>query len=181
VSGPASIIDNTLTWTNVGTITVRATQVGNDEFALVSVEQTFEVKPAPSLTSLVADWIVQQDPSISADQRGLLNDPDGDGVPNVLEYILGSNPSVKNSGDGRLPVGIVQTDGGQTVVVWVIQLNPTLPMNIDLPFETAESLDSAGWTILPSQYATRTGSQVTIRCPTDQASRFIRLKFQALL
>jgi hypothetical protein len=55
-------------------------------------------------------WFSQQqlqDPAVSGDQA----DPDDDGLPNLLEYALGSNPTVREA-DVRLPEFSVTPDTG---------------------------------------------------------------------
>ncbi len=55
VSGPATVISNLFTWTNLGTITVRATQEGNSVTAAAApVERTFQVMPHPLILGMEA-------------------------------------------------------------------------------------------------------------------------------
>lgn len=90
VAGPAEISGSTLTVLAPGTVTVRATQAGNEVYAAApAVERTFTV--APNFLS----WRVQhftaaerEDVAISGPSAVLA----GDGLSNLLKYALGLAP-----------------------------------------------------------------------------------------
>jgi hypothetical protein len=54
VSGPATIINDTVTVTGVGTVVLQATQAGGGNYDPASATQSFQVTPAPTTTSLTA-------------------------------------------------------------------------------------------------------------------------------
>ena len=58
LSGPATVAGNVVTFTDLGTVTVAASQVGNDDFfPAVAVEQTFEVITVTSLSTNAKDVV----------------------------------------------------------------------------------------------------------------------------
>lgn len=95
VSGAASVTGNQLTLLGLGEITVRATQPGNPSWAAaVAVERTFFVRPS------FASWL---EGNFSAEQiaderiAGVNADTDGDGLVNLVEYALGTDPRSDSS------------------------------------------------------------------------------------
>jgi carboxypeptidase D len=122
-------------------------------------------------------------------------DPDGDGIPNLLEYALGLDPAVPDSQAQLTPV-YIQTNG----VAWFgcSFLRNTNATDLELSLQVANDVGSPGWTNL----ATRTNasgwfgpglsSEVPgpVNCvmvtvmdaqPIDQGGdRFIRLRVRRL-
>ncbi len=89
VSGPATLSGSTLTLTGVGTVTLRASQAGNTDYAPAGdVQQSFEVLSAFD-TWRAGQFTPEEleQPAIS----GPLADADGDGLSNLMEYALGSD------------------------------------------------------------------------------------------
>lgn len=84
-----------VTITGPGTVTIRATQSGNGTYAPAQyIDRTFTITDgtiADPLTNFLTDA------GIPADKRGALDDPDGDGLPNLLEYALGLAPGSADS------------------------------------------------------------------------------------
>ncbi|PAW70415.1 MAG: hypothetical protein B9S35_15250, partial [Opitutia bacterium Tous-C5TDCM] len=89
VSGPATLSGNTVTLTGgTGTVTVRASQAGNESYyAATELTRTFNVALDPLAGFLTAA-------GIPADKQGPLDDPDRDGVSNILEYAFNLNPAI---------------------------------------------------------------------------------------
>jgi len=82
-------------------------------------------------------------PVISGDSA----DPDGDGIPNLLEYAFGLNPRVASH--PGLPLAYVQNTGGQNYLqVQYTQRNP--PAGIQYRLET--SSDLLAWTNNPASF-----------------------------
>ncbi len=90
VAGPGTITNNELRATAPGQITVRAIQSGNESYvAAVSADRAFEVLPS------MLSWSEQRFSSqemAQASISGWTADPDADGLTNLLEYALGSDP-----------------------------------------------------------------------------------------
>jgi formylglycine-generating enzyme required for sulfatase activity len=96
VSGPATIAGNTVTLTGgTGTVTVRASQSGNESYyAAPEVSRSFNVA-----VDALAGFLSAA--GIPADKQGSLDDPDRDGVSNILEYAFNLNPA---SPAGAMPM-----------------------------------------------------------------------------
>lgn len=84
-----------VTITGPGTVTIRATQSGNATYAPATfIDRTFTVTDG-IVADPLGDFLAAA--GIPADQRGALDDPDGDGLPNLLEYALGLAPGAADS------------------------------------------------------------------------------------
>lgn len=95
VSGAASVSGDQLTLLGLGEVTVRATQPGNPSWAAaVAVERTFSARPS------FVSWLEE---NFNAEQiadetiTGANADLDGDGLVNLVEYALGTNPRSDSS------------------------------------------------------------------------------------
>ncbi|RPE08145.1 T9SS C-terminal target domain-containing protein [Chitinophaga lutea] len=106
VSGPATIADSVLSITGAGTITVRATQTGNENFLPVSAEQSFTVDKAPQTITFAGI-----DPA-HADGQIALSATASSGLP-VSYSIL--------SGPGTITGSTLSFTGEGTVVVRAAQ------------------------------------------------------------
>ena len=139
ISEPAILDGNVLTLTGLGTVTVRASQAGNDAFnPATEVEQSFEVHRA------FDNWLMAHfteaellEPAISGGGA----DPDMDGLPNDVEYALGLNPQAPSSlftGDHSLSIN----EAGDSLVLRFSR-NPDA---FDATIAIEESFDLAFWT-----------------------------------
>jgi hypothetical protein len=91
-------------------------------------------------------WKVQQFGSVSAAQSALAADAadyDGDGVSNLVEYALGSNPT--KSDPASLPVTKIETvDGGSYLTLTFRRPRPA-PVDITYLVETTATLGANSW------------------------------------
>lgn len=92
ISGPASVSGNTVTLAGtIGVVVIRAIQAGDANYlGAAMVERSFEV--GSPLFGFLAES------GIPADQRGASDDPDEDGVDNLLEYAFGMDPAAADGG-----------------------------------------------------------------------------------
>ena len=127
ISGPANISGSTVTLTGAtGLVTVTATQAGNATTAAATpVVRTFTVNAAPPFQTFLANA------GVPANKRGPNDDPDNDGIPNLIEYGLGLAPNTSDA--AAMPQGV--TSGGnlsityrraQPGLVYVVETSPTL-------------------------------------------------------
>ncbi len=84
------------------------------------------------------DWPALQ--SLPPDERGPADDPDGDGLPNLLEYALARDPAAPGA---EPPTRIVREAGGPPVLVFRRDMRL-----IDLELEIQVSGDLVEWTTL---------------------------------
>lgn len=89
LDGPATIVDEQLEITTYGTITIRASQLGNDIYKPASsTDRTFKVY------SPFNWWRFQ---ALGSDEEtgdsASLEDPDKDSLSNIIEYFLGTSPT----------------------------------------------------------------------------------------
>ena len=119
--------------------------------------------------------------ALPADQRGSNDDPDKDGIENLLEYIFGSDPTLPNS--GLLP-HITKAPGSSNLVF--TYKRKIAATGVTQVIEHATNL-SPPWT--PAVHGASgvsitaaavpgdaTAEQVTVTIPSTSTSRFVRLK-----
>jgi hypothetical protein len=131
---------------------------------------------APVVSEGFASWIADQ--GVPAGQRGPQDDPDGDGVANLLEYALGGNPAVANR--DILPVQGTETVNGQTYLSIAFTKNASAS-DVSLIVETSGDLitwnSGTGHTVVVEE----TASAAIVRdavALTDANRRFIRLRVE---
>jgi hypothetical protein len=143
ISGPATLNGNILTFTGAGTVTIRASQEGNEEFNSVSkMEQSFEINS--SIDTWLSTHFTEEellDPSISGDDA----DPDLDSLPNIIEFALGfdpRSPSILFTGAASLAF---ENSEGQLLLTF--SRNPDA---FDVTITVEESSDLSDWTAVAS-------------------------------
>ncbi|MCU0748937.1 MAG: cadherin-like domain-containing protein [Akkermansiaceae bacterium] len=148
----------------INSITVRVTDAGG-LFAEATFNLTIDLTPTQSwqVANFGAD---SNNPAIAGD----LADPDGDGVENLIEYALGSNP--KASEDINLTHDMVPISGTEYLRL-NIQRNPAAT-DVSLLVETCADL--SGWTHLHTFVESNTPGQLIVRDTGTGPSRYIRLK-----
>ncbi len=122
-------------------------------------------------------------------EAGLEDDPDGDGLPNLLEYALGGDPE---SASPQLAPGVplrpvVTVSGGEVTVTYPERGDGEL-RGISYIVEVSDSLAAGSWTSeLPEGAVSATGSWMPvvpgfvkreITWPADGPRRFVRLRVE---
>jgi hypothetical protein len=97
LSGPATVSGNTLTLTGAGTVTVRASQVGDSSYNPASLDRSFTVSPA--LLTVTADnknrLYGAANPALTASYTGFVNGENASvlsGVPSLTTTANASSP-----------------------------------------------------------------------------------------
>lgn len=134
-SGPASVAGNLLYLNGVGTVTVRATQTGNNNYSAAEpVDRSF------TIISNILSWIGKHftaDELADSNISGFNADPDYDGLTNLLEYALDLKP--KSTDITGLP------EAGSSGTDWTYTY--TRPAERpDLTYEVEMSTDLTNWT-----------------------------------
>ena len=174
LSGPATLSGGTLTVTGVGTIVVRASQPGNVLFAPAApVNVTFSAVESDPFLSFVA--------SLPIGRRAAADDFDNDGIPNLLEFLFGGNPTLPSS--GLLPEITKAPGSNNLVFTYKRKLAAT---GVTQVIEHATSLSQpwipavhgeGGVTIVTAPVpGDATAEQVTATIPSTSTSRFVRLE-----
>jgi sugar lactone lactonase YvrE len=169
VSGPATVIGSQLLLTGPGTVTVRATQAGNDAFLPAEpVERSFTV------TANLLSWTVgrfTEAERADASRTGPAADFDGDGLPNLLEYALGLDPRVANATSGIA----VSASGGNLVLTYT---RPAARADLTFSVEASSSLSSWSSLGVTHEMVQASGETQTWRAtfPMGPSRTFLRLK-----
>ena len=171
----ASISGATVTILKSGSTTITASEVGNGSFSAATPVAQLLVVNAPSYSSWATDPAQGLTPGVN---DGSLNDPDRDGITNLLEFALGGAPMV--SSQSILPK-LTSLAGN-----WVFEYDRS---DVSIAPATTQVVeygsDLAGWTpvTIPETSAgmvtiTDSGSSdhVKVTLPAGGNKAFIRLK-----
>jgi hypothetical protein len=139
VSGPATLDENVLMFTNAGTVMVKASQEGDIYYNPASeVTRSFEIISTWDTWQLTHFLEAERSqPSISGDAA----DADGDGLLNLVEYALGLNPRIPSrlSAEGAALI----TNENVDAFISTLSRNPDA---LDTSITIEESVDLASWT-----------------------------------
>lgn len=123
------------------------------------------------------EWLTQND--VPADRRGPLSDPDGDGVPNVLEFALaGGDPT----GGTDPPLTLLVPEPSTPGLVMRLDYTPRFESNVYCRLVPQRSTDLLTWTEVPAaQITINPEGTVTVREPWNPDSpAYFRLAAQVL-
>jgi probable HAF family extracellular repeat protein len=168
-SGPAtySSATRTVTVNGAGAITVRATQTGDTTYAPAAfVERTFTAFAAGANPPFVNYLITA---GVASGQRGPLDDPDADGIANLLEYALALAPLAADP--SGLPVPVLDQDEVRLTY-------RALRADLLYVVETTTNLaDPASWTTAGVDQGTPApDGATTATVPVGAGPRFLRLR-----
>ncbi len=146
VSGPGAavfteptVLDTGVTFPTSGTYVLRLSASDGDAVSVDDVRYTVALA-SPFLAWRTANFplAVISDLTIS----GPAADPDGDGLPNLVEYALGLSPHQPSQAELIVP----RVDGGHAVFAYRPSIAAT-----DVSFHVETSADLAGWSALPAE------------------------------
>jgi N-acetylneuraminic acid mutarotase len=177
VTGPATVVGNTLTLNGTGTVILQATQAGNGTYAPFLATQTITVKTGFDI------WM----DAYTVSDSSPTSKPQNDGVSNLLKYLYNIDPSRPMNAMDRaaMPAGGPQPIGQNTYLTLTYRRNT---LATDVVIEVQTSIDLVNWeTVIPDigpepiGADTLTGDpiiQVGAIC-TNIPKMFIRLKIIA--
>ena len=167
-TGPAMVSGNSLTLTGAGSVTVRASQPGDDNYEAASDEdQTFTV------TSNYDSWLLAhftESELLDAAISGPNADPDKDGFGNLMEYALALEPKapstsglpeVSNSATYWLFTFTRPTD--RTDVTYVVQYSTNLTTWTDVAVGDVSQVGSTASTVTIQARQALTSANVFFR------------------
>ncbi|MEO8615940.1 MAG: choice-of-anchor X domain-containing protein [Luteolibacter sp.] len=93
---------------------------------------------------LLQDWLANE--GVPPEQRGALDDPNGDGVPNLLSYLFNLHPATPGYGslEGALPVAQIGADAGGRFLALRYRHNQAAE-GLTVGMEISENLNSNSW------------------------------------
>lgn len=161
----------TATLVNGRTLSVTPLALGTTTITLIATDTngntaqtTFSVNVASAFTTYLANA------GVLADQRVATDDPDSDGIPNLLEYALGLSPTVPNT--TGLPAA--QTSAGNLTFTYKRAVATGLTYAVQT---TTNLADSASWTTTGVDQGTPAGDgTTTASIPYSSGVRFLRLQ-----
>jgi hypothetical protein len=163
ISGPASLAGSTLTLTSSGIVTIRATQAGDATWAPATPEErSFTVNPpSPFLAFLAAA-------GVPSNQRAATDDPDADGIVNLLEFALGLAPMTPDS--TGLPT--ISSNAGDLTLTYT----RAQPSAVTYSVQTTTDLTTpASWTATGVTQGTPDANGLTTASVPLDDPRFLRL------
>lgn len=169
----------TASWTKLPSQAALLVEVIHSSDGSPKQTQTFDLEPMPSYAAWV-DGVMEQ---------GEMDDPDGDGIANLLEYAFGGDPAVGSSqsvsGGILLPVPSVENE--QIVVRLPIREDMAL-RGLSYIVEFSETLETGNWSTVPPEGYTVTDSAFepavsgfqlrTIQFDRNTPRRFCRVRIE---
>lgn len=157
---------------SVGEISVSTIRLADGS---ASTDQLFSIPVAETFGGFVA----------ALSQKGSGDDPDLDGIPNLLEYAFGGDPAVasQTSGAGVSPNPVTSLDHGFLVMKFPRRTDATArgltyKMTFSDDLISFENVAPAGFTISAAAFSPAVAGyeQVIARIPTDGGKQFMRVE-----
>jgi hypothetical protein len=114
VTGPAFLQDGIITVNGQGSVTIRADQAGNADYLPAALTRTFTVYDLPEAATAN---VLALKPALPAAETSPDADPDHDGLPNIVEFILKSDPTSATSLDGHISATVFEAGGSRYLKV----------------------------------------------------------------
>lgn len=157
------------TWTDISTAAYSQRQaviaVGDVFYTVGASGQIWRSAPVTPATGGFANWLLSRFPSLPPGSSAPGDDPDGDGVPNLVEYATGTDPKSAASRPNLEPEVV---DGVLTLTV----AKSALATDVVREFKT--STDLADWTTSGVTVDSDADTLVAM-VPIDGPRRFLRL------
>ncbi len=169
VTGPANLTGSELTLTGTGTVTVRASQAGDDTYeAATPVDHSF------AATADFDSWKLGHftPPELAdANVSGPNADPDGDGYVNLVEYALGLEPRTSNT------AGLPEVTADATHWIYTYT-RPEDRTDVTCSVEVSTDLGGWGAPTVDAVLVSASGGVETWQAkePLTSANAFFRLK-----
>jgi autotransporter-associated beta strand protein len=204
IAGTASDVDtgDTLTyskasgpsWLNVaadGAISGTPTSAGINSFTIRITDAAGLFAEAPLSIQVIASnpdangngildtWETQQFGNAASGNNAANDDADHDGLSNLLEFALGTNPTVSGANPILHDRELVGADRHLRLT---IPKNPAAT-NLSYIVEVCENLAAASWSAIPTVIESETATQLIVRDSTPMSAsshRFIRLRVHPL-
>ena len=138
-SGPATISGNVVTLIGAGTVVLAANQPGNDNYgAAAEVLTTFTA--AAGFDSEYQSWLDRHG-LLSEHEQGLSDDANGDGVSNIIEFVMNRDPSSASAMEGVVP-----TMTSNELRITYNRRRDYALLGVQIYAETTSTLDPDEWT-----------------------------------
>lgn len=122
VRGVATLDFGVLSLIGLGTVTIDVTQAGDRDYLPVSFQKTFEVR---DLAGAATANVLAHNPTLPADATSPNADPDHDGLPNIVEYILRTDPTSATSMEGHPTAEIYESAGAKYLKIHYLKPRTT--------------------------------------------------------
>ncbi|MEP2777150.1 MAG: trypsin-like serine protease [Luteolibacter sp.] len=173
-----SSITATISYTAVPSVTEISIQATHSSDGSPSIQETFDLPVTETFAGFTAGLALQ----------GELDDPDFDGLSNLLEYAFGGNPgSNSNLATGGYPLAPQSSEVGDFLTFTYARRTDAAARGLSYQTEFSETLEAASWSAtLPAGASSSAApfgpdvpgfEQVSVSIPTTAPSKtFVRVK-----